>query len=368
MNLNKNYDIGEVYRETFRDFSREPSPAVWDALEQQGPSPASGNTAWMSPAGWIIGAAGVGIITAALVFFIPSGNDTQPPPATELTQQVTTEGPQDPSVISATDSLSPARDAASENAIQEANTLQPSRVKPGHQPAITDASAKEKIPAEEAGQEIPAVNTSSTMNPILTTNINSGSQEKAGSADKAAPSSDFKPLPPGKPSPDNTASSITLRVSPDKTICSGQKVRIGASGGSTYYWSTGEMTDSIEVSPESSNAYRVTAYNNEGYSRTAEVIVNVGECAEVFIPNTFTPNYDGINDEFIVIGKGIIEFQMIITDKSGLVLFESNDITRGWDGKSRGQLMETGNYFYQISYIDANRQSFTKRGRLILLR
>jgi gliding motility-associated-like protein len=367
MGPNKKIDIGEVYRDAFRDYSREPSPGVWEALEQQAVAhtPAGGSP-WLSPAGWIIGAAGVGIITATLIFLNPKGNDADDASIPETNQPLIQDTPrpaeaapvpengapyQERSPEAAKPALSNAQYSPKRHQLKTASSIATTDGISG-QPGSEGESAASSLTPDMMPAKQPAIETeASTSNPPASIPVKNNGTPPAGSTLV------------------NTATKgFNLSISPDQSICSGEKIRIGASGANVYYWSTGEMTDSIEVTPESSNAYRVTAYNNEGLYRIAEVIVSVRECAEVFIPNTFTPNFDGINDEFIALGKGLIEFQMIITDKSGFVVFESNDINRGWDGSYRGQAMETGNYFYQVSYLDANRQSFQRRGRLILLR
>ena len=55
-----------------------------------------------------------------------------------------------------------------------------------------------------------------------------------------------------------------------------------------------------------------------------------------FAPNAFTPNNDGINDLFQVTGTGIsLEgFELWIYDRWGNLIFNTNDILKGWDGKS----------------------------------
>ena len=57
---------------------------------------------------------------------------------------------------------------------------------------------------------------------------------------------------------------------------------------------------------------------------------------EVWLPNSFTPNGDGVNDLFSVNGIGLSEFKMIIVNRWNKTVFESNDPGTGWNGKENG--------------------------------
>jgi gliding motility-associated-like protein len=63
----------------------------------------------------------------------------------------------------------------------------------------------------------------------------------------------------------------------------------------------------------------------------------------LYIPNSFTPNNDGINDVFGAEGLGIDEFEMKIYDRWGEVIFESHDLAERWTGNFKG-----GDYFTEI--------------------
>lgn len=68
----------------------------------------------------------------------------------------------------------------------------------------------------------------------------------------------------------------------------------------------------------------------------------------MYIPNTFTPNNDNLNDEFKVVTRGLKSFSMIIYNRWGNKLFESSDHTKGWDGTYSGTPCPTGIYTWKI--------------------
>lgn len=93
------------------------------------------------------------------------------------------------------------------------------------------------------------------------------------------------------------------------------------------------------------------------------VLVNLED--ELSIPNVFTPNQDGTNDLYMVNGKGITEYNIVIVNRWGNVVFESNDITDSWDGTSNGKPCVEGVYFYSIKAKSLT-QEYDKQGHITL--
>lgn len=71
-----------------------------------------------------------------------------------------------------------------------------------------------------------------------------------------------------------------------------------------------------------------------------------------YIPNSFTPDNDGINDEFFGQGEGYDSYSMYIYDRWGELLFESNDDQYHWDGTYKGKQVQHGTYIYRFYLID----------------
>jgi len=68
-----------------------------------------------------------------------------------------------------------------------------------------------------------------------------------------------------------------------------------------------------------------------------------------FVPNAFTPNGDGSNDEFrpIIFGNESLDFEMSIYDRNGNLIYETDDINLPWDGRREdGQIAPTGTYIW----------------------
>lgn len=96
--------------------------------------------------------------------------------------------------------------------------------------------------------------------------------------------------------------------------------------------------------------------------------VNVELSTNVYVANVFSPNGDGNNDVLHALGKGITELQFIIFNRWGEKIFETNDITSGWDGTYKGEPMNIGVFVYYIKGKLKNGDEVIKKGNVTLLR
>ncbi len=87
--------------------------------------------------------------------------------------------------------------------------------------------------------------------------------------------------------------------------------------------------------------------DNSGCSDTKTESVYAYEM-EVDVPNVFTPNGDGINDEFMVVYKSIKDFHMTIFNRWGRKVFYTTNPGKSWNGKIGGNKASQGVYFYYI--------------------
>ncbi len=96
-------------------------------------------------------------------------------------------------------------------------------------------------------------------------------------------------------------------------------------------------------------AYRVVCAVNNSYcaSDSSEMIVSVSE-SYLAVPNVFTPNGDGKNDEFRVAYRSLKEFHCWVYNRWGKLVYEWTDPAKGWDGTINGRPAAEGAYFYVI--------------------
>ena len=85
-------------------------------------------------------------------------------------------------------------------------------------------------------------------------------------------------------------------------------------------------------------------------------VIVIDEDVNVYIPNTFTPNDDGINDVFNIKGLGLQQtgYFMEIFDRWGTLVYSTKDINKGWDGTVKGQKAADGVYIYNVRVIGGN--------------
>jgi len=122
-----------------------------------------------------------------------------------------------------------------------------------------------------------------------------------------------------------------------------------------WEWTFGNSGQSVEQNPlfvfssagTDSVYLRVVNRDSGCESLSAPFVVSVWE-SELEVPNVFTPNGDGINDEFRVAYKSIKKFEMVVFNRWGRRVYEGNDPARGWDGKIGGTMGAPGVYFYYI--------------------
>lgn len=105
---------------------------------------------------------------------------------------------------------------------------------------------------------------------------------------------------------------------------------------------------------------------SDGYSQNAP-----GDC-EIWIPNCFTPDGDGVNEQFFVITECeyLLTFEMKIFDSQGGLVYELNDKDEKWDGSSlKSETAVQGMYNYILKYRNLDQEKTQEKfGRILLLR
>lgn len=124
-------------------------------------------------------------------------------------------------------------------------------------------------------------------------------------------------------------------------------------GATAYNWDFGDGITSTAISPAHTYALpglytvQLIASNFLGCSDTATLgPFFVAPGAYTFIPNTFSPNGDGRNDVFKVYSARVVEMRLIVFDRIGERVFETTDLSAGWDGALHGRPLNTGVYVY----------------------
>ena len=126
-------------------------------------------------------------------------------------------------------------------------------------------------------------------------------------------------------------------------------------------WNFGDFTFDITQNP--THTYQDTGYydvtlivtNLFGCTDTASQTVRVRPDFFFAIPNTFTPDGDGLNDAFFpgsLVGATDRNYDFFIFDRWGEIIFEGHDLRDGWDGTYKGKTVQTGVYVWLIEVTD----------------
>jgi gliding motility-associated-like protein len=111
--------------------------------------------------------------------------------------------------------------------------------------------------------------------------------------------------------------------------------------------------------------YTLTLVDTFGcqYSAMAKIMVK----GSIYIPNAFTPNGDGINDEFRALGVDVDQFRMEVFTRNGELIYQSNDMMKGWNGQVNGRDAQMDVYVYVIYYTLNSGETRRVTGRVTLV-
>ena len=121
-----------------------------------------------------------------------------------------------------------------------------------------------------------------------------------------------------------------------------------------YYFSESDSMmaqDTVWAYTDGGNHYPVqVVYNEWGCSDTAKRVVYIIPFTSIYVPNSFTPNGDGLNDVFLPIVRDVLYYRLDIFTRSGNVIFSTESPNEGWDGTHNGKVVGDGVFVYQIFY------------------
>lgn len=148
------------------------------------------------------------------------------------------------------------------------------------------------------------------------------------------------------------------------SYCTGDSIRLSPGVFASYLWQDGSAQDYYTV--KTPGLYSVTVTNSCG-SATAQQAITERTCG-IYFPTAFTPNKDGRNDVFKVLTDFTFsEYDLVIYNRWGQIIFETKDASKGWDGNVQGQLQQTGSFIWTCKYTKNNISSVLN-GSVLLIR
>ena len=147
----------------------------------------------------------------------------------------------------------------------------------------------------------------------------------------------------------------TVYAGEDVTVAFGQQVQLHATGNGSLEW-TPDSTLSCSTCPspvafpEHSTLYTVWLTDTNGCRAADAVFVAIE--GTLYVPNTFTPDGDGVNDMFFALGTEIKDFKMYVFNRWGEKIYEAANINNPWDGTYGGVQSQIDTYVWRIDYVE----------------
>lgn len=148
-----------------------------------------------------------------------------------------------------------------------------------------------------------------------------------------------------------------------------------STGADSYRWDFGDGTTSAEANP----VHEYTAYGRFDIKLTAtrrnacstsimrgQLFISADN--KIFIPNTFTPNADLVNDEFVVNISNINSYRIQIFNRYGSPLFQTNDIFDHWKGIYNNKPLPVGTYYYVIDAVSVSGELIKRSGAISIIK
>lgn len=164
----------------------------------------------------------------------------------------------------------------------------------------------------------------------------------------------------------------TIDLGADTLLCAGSNYLLGnEEAGLEYLWHDGSTNTTFEV--VESGIHAVTVSNSCG-STSASVDISLQDCDQLYIPNAFSPNGDGFNDQFVIFSPLNLSIEIFhIFDRWGNQVFKqskfgSDQLVPSWNGTFRGKPVPVGTYVYYFRLLLPNGQMSERSGEVAVIR
>ncbi|TVQ51298.1 MAG: gliding motility-associated C-terminal domain-containing protein, partial [Saprospirales bacterium] len=158
-------------------------------------------------------------------------------------------------------------------------------------------------------------------------------------------------------------------IGPDR-VCEGEEILLRASPQEQLqqiFWSIGDISSEIRISEGGLYSFEAITYDDCGVY--AEKWIEDCPSRQVYIPNAFSPNNDGVNDEWtIYTAAEAVEFEVQIYNRWGAKVFEQKGPSISWDGSYRNEILPGGVYVFQLRLIFSDGEIVDRIGEVMLVR
>ena len=140
----------------------------------------------------------------------------------------------------------------------------------------------------------------------------------------------------------------------------------------SYYWNPADFLSCVSCPSPVASPIETTTYSvvvdTLGCISQDDITVYVEISGDVYVPNLFSPNEDGVNDVLGIYGWSVSEVEFRIYDRWGELVFQSNSMDAKWDGTYKGSPLNSAVFVYtlQVTYMDGREQQ--QHGNITLVK
>lgn len=149
----------------------------------------------------------------------------------------------------------------------------------------------------------------------------------------------------------------TANITASNTIINpGEAVVLTANDAQSYQWSSPSAylsatdTKTVTSTPTVNATYKLVVTNADGC--TAETTVKIIVRSDIKIPNTFTPNADGVNDYWVIKNIDVLDNFTQVFNRNGSLVYSMRNYKNNWNGTRNGKPLPVGTYYYIITLYD----------------
>jgi gliding motility-associated-like protein len=173
---------------------------------------------------------------------------------------------------------------------------------------------------------------------------------------------------------DSSATSVTFRWN---SVPGATRYEVSTDNGASFVppssGANGTTHTAASLAPNQQVTLVVRAVNTNSCQNSQLSAAVTGQATnpagnQVYIPNMFSPNGDGVNDVFLVYGNTIVSMEMHVYNSWGQEVFRSKDQRQGWDGAMSGKLQPAGVYVYIVIVKLQNGTTINRKGNITVIR
>ncbi len=147
-----------------------------------------------------------------------------------------------------------------------------------------------------------------------------------------------------------------------------------SSNATNFFWDFGDGQSSVLINPihtftnMGTQVVCLLASNELGCNDTLCKVISIDAGWTFYVPNTFTPNGDNLNDQFYAFATNIKNLKLSVYDRWGEIIFSTTDIYQGWNATYKGKEVQNGVYVWKAEFSDFKSKFHSVTGHIQVLR